>query len=505
MKRHILPIAGLALLCGCGGGSSTQNGDNAGSTQNATETSLQAAELSDAEVQELYKQIPDKDKMNPDAKIKMELVGTRHYAGAMPRADYEDEDYSENLHLLPRKDGSWLVLFSCSSCWDGCSRSYIFYDYKDGKLSKSNMELPSEPMEYYVEDKFLLYGYEGDRKAKIEENLCEYYMTGPDTLNCSIVLPSSTDDLYFNSFNTAQYVWDGEQFQKAGLKEFDDRYAIIWDEKLGNVRLGEKRPEQIEGFQISKIGQKWFYNRDGKKIFSIKADSDNNVEEIEVYYDKYADSFYGIGDSIQQLIACRSSIINNQDGKRSVIWYAPTRTNVEEFIGDEKGIIQSIKIYKHPDWVNLISGLLYEMIVDKYSAFESDKDEPGYEFGETEGVITESRRGGNINETFKMVYKNVNTVNAGIFHYIKENGDIVEQGVEVYMLLLGKAELYKEMKFPTIDRICEDFLVDKNSLTQPTPDYELNNDGSVKVKLHTNIGDTEYTYKAVDDKWVMED
>lgn len=450
MKKLIIPALAMAMLASCGGGS-TQNGQgqSADSCSTAEIQPIAATELTESEVNEIYKQIPAKYKDKSRKFSKLEKNNDRSYSASKPRKNWEDSDYSESIDLLPMRDGGWKVVFGQSECWEGCGNEYHSFTYKDGQLTEDKeLIFPMDDPDSFLVDEFLRYGnedaLESIRREAAEGAYYEFLLKGGDTLVCFFGPNGHESELWY-AFRDAEYLWNGEKFERIPYKDsYADCLSIINNGSLGGLRIGSDLNKNIPTMKCHNDGDQYYtYSRNGEKMFTLHTGDDGKIDEILVVSKRFNQGDISIGDSISKVMKNVNAFMIPSGDE---VYVSMTDFENDCWIGynatGKDGIIESIRIYKNYLAEATATEYFYmqAMNLGGYSAFTTDpfNDYSWEALDDSPNVVRETRSSRYAEEYFEFVQVKKGYSRYGIMVYSTsfqgedEEEGTYSRGVDVY-------------------------------------------------------------------------
>ncbi len=440
----------MAMLSSCGGsGSQTSQEQTTDSTLSAAQTPpVTATELTDNEVNEIYKQIPAKYKDKNRKFSKLEKRSDRSYYANMPRKNWEEDDYSEGIDLLPMRNAGWKVVFSTSHCWEGCGNEYHSFTYKDGQLTEDKeLIFPMDDPDSFLVDEFLRYGnedaLESIRREAAEGAYYEFLLKGGDTLVCFFGPNGHESELWY-AFRDAEYLWNGETFNRIPDNGEDEgSISIIESGRLGGLRLGSRLNKNIPSMKCKDDGDNYYtYSRNGEKMFTLHTE-DGEIDEILVVSKRFNQGDISIGDSISKVMKKANAYMIPSGDE---VYVSMTDFENDNWIGynatGKDGKIESIRIYKNY-WAEATATenfYMQAMNLGEYSAFTTNPfDDYSWESDEDyQNVIHDNRHSRYAEESFNFVSLQKGYTRYGIMCYATsfqgedEENATYSRGVDVY-------------------------------------------------------------------------
>lgn len=414
MKKQLLTAMALALLCSCGGNQNQGSAPASDSTVKAAEAEPQQQAkkeiriIDDALIADIYKQIP-KSLKNPKVNFegKLNKVSPNLYCADRPRANYEDEDYSESLSAISCNDGGWLIIFQTSSCWEDCSTKRTIFKYNDGKLAEAkDIKLPRPAIENFVPDPFLVYKAEDLAVLKEESKDGSYYeySFASDTMAVSFSPSGHATNIWYAFDGVIFYIWDGEKYVEAQNQKPNTDYTapIVSGTGLGGIKLGDPVHEDVPGFDYKAEANNMFsYSRNGVKYFDVHADKNGFINQINVYNKAYTSNYGEIGKPLAN-VGYSEFPVEEKDGKFYKISPEYGSYNVVKYVSSKAdGNCEYMTIMElEPDpESDDITEKIYFDLVQNYSQFTNDESNPSIE----DGKVYETRHSRYCEEEFTMI------------------------------------------------------------------------------------------------------
>ncbi len=187
---------------------------------------------------------------------------------------------------MPNKNGGYVVVYQEKEegfLGDGEIdevRALKVYLYNEGKLVEHNELLPNPSAEEYAKCDGLFFS-----NNKIENFKPKYELVG----NILTVANEQEESPMMG------YDWNGEKFVPSKTYQDLTMYNIVTTNGLGSIKLGDKVPQSLAGYEQTKSNNKVTFNRFGKKAFQLSLNADNQIDTITVLTNLFTYSMCGIG------------------------------------------------------------------------------------------------------------------------------------------------------------------------------------------------------------------
>ncbi|MBR4264749.1 MAG: membrane lipoprotein lipid attachment site-containing protein [Bacteroidales bacterium] len=370
MKKIILPLVAVAALSGCNTTVNNNPKPSAG-IETVTEPNYEGVAW------DAYMNLPEKDVLESFRSKALEKKGDLVFSG-FNQVGEEGAEESFVVRCFPKSDGTFLVVYLATQCFDFCSTKVLTYSFDGDKLT----ELKSSPLpvdrdlENYVLDPFLILGFEEDfnnlkkdLKTKPFDEVCNYEFYG-DTLTASIKAGLlGYNEQYYGAFKSLFFKWNKttEQFDAVDVPEKYTglSFNIIKPDRLGGIVIGQKPPTEISGFFVSHIGNKYYYSKDGTKFFAVLVDKDENAEAIDVMTSRYSTYDTKIGDPLANI--CNGATPEEINGEFVFTAVSPldARNCIRFSSSKSDGNIEKIRIFVDKNAIDesKVAEIIFEQLI----------------------------------------------------------------------------------------------------------------------------------------------